>query len=92
MPYFLLLTDVPEFILVDDEVYYLHYSDSFADDVHMITDNEPFYSLTSAPNKIFSHSELNYRHCLLTVDCNTVAISMFSEGKFKIFDSRLISK
>ena len=28
---FLLLTDVPEFISVDDEVYY---SDSFADDVH----------------------------------------------------------
>ena len=53
----------------------------------MITDNEPFYSLASALNKIFSHSELNYQHCLLTVACNTVAISMISEGKFKIFDS-----
>ena len=54
---------MPEFILVDDddEVYYLH-SDPFADDVHMITDNEPFYS-----NKIFSHSELNYHRSLLTV-------------------------
>ena len=55
----------------------------------MITDNEPFYSLASALNKIFSHSELNYQHCLLTVACNTVAISMISEGKFKIFDSHL---
>ena len=84
---------MPEFILVDDddEVYYLH-SDPFADDVLMITDNEPFYSQTSTLNKIFSHSELNYDHCLLTVDCNTVAISMFSKGKFKIFDSQLISK
>ena len=53
----------------------------------MITDNEPFYSLASVLNTIFSHSELNYQHCLSTVDCNTVAISMISEGKFKIFDS-----
>ena len=30
--YFLLVTDVPEFISVDDEVYY---SDSFAHNVHM---------------------------------------------------------
>ena len=59
---------MPEFILVDedDEVYYLH-SDPFADDVHMITDNEPFYSLTSAPNKIFS--PLSIKLSSLSVDC-----------------------
>ena len=32
-------------------------------------------------------SQLNYQHCLLTVDCNTVAIFKTSEGNFKIFDS-----
>ena len=53
----------------------------------MITDNEPLYSLANVLNKIFSHSELNYQHCLSTVACNTVAISMGSEGKFKIFYS-----
>ena len=78
---------MPEIISVDNKVYYLQYSDSFTGDVSMITDNEPFYSLASALNKNFSHSELNYQHCLLTVACNTVAISMISEGKFKIFDS-----
>ena len=66
---FLLLTDAPQFILVDDEVYYLHYSDSFADDVLMIPHNEPFYSLTSALNKIFSH--LNYHHSNIASNVNT---------------------
>ena len=32
----LLLTDVPEIISVDNKVYYLQYSDSFAGDVFMI--------------------------------------------------------
>ena len=81
---FLLLTCLPEIISVDNKVYYLQYSDFFTCDVFMITDNGPFYSLASALNKTFSHSELNYQHCLLTVACNTVAISMISEGKFKI--------
>ena len=80
---------MPEIISVDNKVYYLQYSDSFAGDVFMITDNEPFYSMTSALNKIFSHSELDYQNCLLTIDCNTLAICMISEGKFKIFDSHL---
>ena len=62
---------MPQFISVDDEVYYLHYSDSFADDVLMITHNEPFYSLTSALNKIFSHSELNYHHSNVASNENT---------------------
>ena len=78
---------MPEIISVDNKVYYLQYSDSFTGDVFMITDNEPFYSLASALNKIFTHSELNYQHCLLTVSCNTVAISTISGRKFKILDS-----
>ena len=53
----------------------------------MITDNESFYSLANALNNIFSHSELNYQHCLLTAACNTVTICMISEGKCEIFDS-----
>ena len=61
---------MPQFISVDDEVYYLHYSDSFADDVLVITHNEPFYSLTSALlNKIFSH--LNYHHSNVASNVNT---------------------
>ena len=36
---------------------------------------------------MFSPTELNYQHCLLTIDCNTVAICMISERTFKIFYS-----
>ena len=84
---FLLLSDVPEMVSVDNKVYCLQYSASFSGDVFKIFDDEPFYTLKTALNKIFSPTELNYQHCLLTIDCNTVAICMISEGKFKIFDS-----
>ena len=84
---FLLLTDVPGFVSIEEKVYYLQYSDSFAGDIFMISDNEPFYSLKTVLNKIFSTTQFNCQHCLLTIDCNTVAICMISERKFKIFDS-----
>ena len=84
---YLLLSDVPEMVSVDNKVYCLQYSVSFSGDVFKIFGNEPFYILKTALNEIFSPTELNYRHCLLTIDCNTVAICMIFEGTFKIFDS-----
>ena len=42
-----------------------------------------YYSLENSLNNLFLDSQLNYQHCLLTVDCNTVAIFKTSE----IFDS-----
>ena len=61
-------------------------SDPFAGDLFMATNNLPYYSLENALNNLFLDSQLNYQHCLLTVDCNTVAIFKTSEGNFKIFD------
>ena len=84
---YLLLSDVPEMVSVDNKVYCLQYSASFSGDVFKIFDDEPFYTLKTALNKIFSPTELNYQQCLLTIDCSTVAICMISEGTFKIFDS-----
>ena len=60
---------------------------SLSGDLFKLSDDEPFYTLKTALNKIFSPTELNYQHCLLTIDCNTVAICMISEGTFKIFYS-----
>ena len=80
---YLLLSDVPEMVSVDNKVYHLHYSESVSGDVFRLFDDEPFYTLTTALNKVFSPTELNYQHCLLTIDCNTVAICMISEEKFK---------
>ena len=59
----------------------------FCGDVFKLSEDEPFYLFKTALNKIFSPRELHYQHCLLTIDCNTVAICMISEGTFKIFDS-----
>ena len=70
-------------------MYCLQYSDPFAGDLFMATNNlqVSYYSLENALNNLFLDSQLNYQHCLLTVDCNTVAIFKTSEGNFKIFDS-----
>ena len=84
---YLLFSDVPEMVSVDNKVYCLQYSESFSGDVFQISDDEPFYMLKTAFNKIFSPTELNYQDCLLTIDCNTVVTCMTSEGTFKIFDS-----
>ena len=67
---YLLLSDVPEMVSVDNKVHRLQYSESFSGDVFKLSDDEPFYTLKTALNKIFSPTELNYQHCLLTIDCN----------------------
>ena len=68
-------------------MYCLQYSDPFASDLFMAINNLPYYSLENALNNLFLDSQLNYQHCLLSVDCNTVAIFKTSEGNFKMFDS-----
>jgi hypothetical protein len=79
---YLLLSDVPEMVSVDNKVYHLQYSEPFSGDLFRLFDDEPFFTLRTALNKVFSCTELNYQHCLLTIDCNTIAICMISEGKF----------
>ena len=69
-------------------MYCLQYSDPFAGDLFMATNNlqVSYYSLENALNNLFLDSQLNFQHCgficLLTVDCNTVAIPKTSEGNF----------
>jgi hypothetical protein len=67
---FLLLTNLPEMVSIFDKIYYLQYSNPFAGDLFMMTDNLPHYSLENALNNLFFNSQLNYRYCLLTIDCN----------------------
>ncbi len=82
---FLLLTDVPEMVSVSDKIYHLQYSDSFNGDLFRSV-ALPYYSLQNALNHLFLSSQINYRCCLLTIDCNTVAIFKTAEENFKIFD------
>ena len=58
-------TDVPEMVSASDKMYSLQYSDAFAGDLFMATNNLPFYSLQNALNSLFLDSQLNYQHCLL---------------------------
>jgi len=82
---FLLLTDVPEFVDMNNITFHLEYSDSFSGALHMTVNNYPFVTLENALNEVF-HS-LNYKSCLLTIGMNCVAIIMPFPDVFKVFDS-----
>ena len=82
---YLLLTDVPEFVDMNNITFHLGYSDSFSGALHMTVNNDPFVTLENALNEIF-HS-LNYKSCLLTIGMNTVVIMMPFPDVFKVFDS-----
>ena len=71
----------PNCLTVSDQMYRLQYSDPFSSDLFMETNNLPQYSLENALNNLFLDPQLNYQHCLLTVDCNTVAIFKTADGK-----------
>ena len=82
---YLLLTDAPEFVDIDNHVFNLQYSDSFSGALHMTGDSLPHVTLEHALNEVFF--SLHYNSCLLTVGMNTAAIMMPFPGVFKVFDS-----
>ncbi|XP_028404015.1 uncharacterized protein LOC114526630 [Dendronephthya gigantea] len=82
---YLLLTDVPEFVDIDNHTFNLQYSDSFSGSLYLSENNLPYVTLEHALNEVF-HS-LNYKSCLLTIGMNTVAIMMPFPDVFKVFDS-----
>ena len=73
-------------VSVDDRMYYLQYSDIQYGDLFIATKILPHYSLAIALNNLFFYFHLNYKHCLLTIDCNTVSIFKTSERNWNIFD------
>ena len=82
---YLLLTDVPEFVDMNNSTFHLQYSDSFSGALLMTVNNYPFVTLENALNEVF-HC-LNYKSCLLTIGMSTVAIIMPFPGVCKVFDS-----
>ena len=65
----LLLTDVPEIISFYEVIYSLQYSESYAGDVFMMSSDEPYHMLESAPNKIFVTLAINYDQQLTDLAC-----------------------
>ena len=51
---YLLLTDVPEFVDIDNHAFNLQYSDSFSGALHMSENSLPHVTLEHALNEIFS--------------------------------------
>ena len=82
---YLLLTDVPGFVDMDNHVFNLQYSDSFSGSLQMSKNSQPYVTLEHALNEVFV--SLHYNSCLLTIGMNTVAILMPFPGVFKVFDS-----
>ena len=82
---YLLLTDIPQFVDIENHVFHLQYSDSFSGALHMSEDSLPYVTLEHALNEVFV--SLHYNSCLLTIGMNTVAIMMPFPGVFKVFDS-----
>ena len=82
---YLLLTDVPEFVDIENHVFNLQYSHSISGALHMIENSLPHVTLEHALNEVFVF--MHYNSCLLTIGMNTVAIIMPFPGVFKVFDS-----
>ena len=82
---YLLLTDVPEFVDIDNRAFNLQFGDSFSGALHLSQDSPPHVTLEHALNEVFV--SLHYNSCLLTIGMNTVAIMMPFPGVFKVFDS-----
>ena len=82
---YLLLTDVPEYVDIQNRVFNLQYSEAFSGALHMSEVSLPYVTLEHALNEVFV--SLHYKSCLLTIGMNTVAIMMPFPGVFKVFDS-----
>ncbi len=82
---FLLLTEVPELVDIENDTFHLQYSESFSGALFMTVNNDPYVTLEHAFNEIFFTT--NYKSCLLTIGMNTIAIFMPFPDVFKIFDS-----
>ncbi len=82
---FLLLTEVPELVDIENDTFHLQYSESFSGALFMTVNNDPYVTLEHAFNEIFFTT--NYKSCLLTIGMNTVAIIIPFPDVFKIFYS-----
>ena len=85
--YFLLLTDIPNMVYLDDKIYALTCSESLTGELSMTCESASYVCLKTAFTNLFSGVETNYESCLLTIDCNTVAVFKMSNNSFKVFDS-----
>ena len=83
---YLLLTELPNAITVFDCNYEMQYSPSYTGNI-VISSSIDYQFCMPFGNAIQILLSQDYRMFLMTVQCNTVAIFLTSNGQFKIFDS-----
>ena len=84
---YLLLTEVPEMIMVFDINYQLQYSPSHTGTIHGTCEVQDFNYCMSFANAMQALLGQNYNSFLLTILSTTVGFYCNGDGKFKIFDS-----
>ena len=80
---YLLLTDVPTCLSINESTYILQYSDCISGDLHMSEARECYLPLKLALTSLKTY----YPACLLTIKSNAVAVFYGNNGSFKYFDS-----
>ena len=84
---YLLLTEVPEMIIVFNINYQLQYSPSYTGTIHGTCEVQDFNYCVAFANAMQALPGQNYNSFLLTILSTTVGFYCNGEGKFKIFDS-----
>ncbi|XP_078349889.1 uncharacterized protein LOC144634728 [Oculina patagonica] len=80
---FLLLSEIPSALSINDENFSINFSESFAGDLHMSDIRDYFVPLQHALMILIK----DYDAFLLTIEINTVAIFIDNKGHYRIFDS-----
>ena len=83
---YLLLTEVPEMVIVFNINYQLQYSPSYTGNIHGTCEVQDFNYCVSFANAMQAFLGKNYNSFLLTILSTTVGFYCNGYGKFKIFD------
>ena len=83
---YLLLTEVPEMIILFNINYQLQYSPSYTGTIHGTCEVQDFNYCVAFANAMQALPGQNYNSFLLTILSTTVGFYCNGEGKFKIFD------
>ena len=86
---FLLLTEVPEIVSIDNSIFYLDFTDSFSGALLLDENINAHVTLEHSFQQVFDID--NCKACLLTIDANAVAVFMPFPDVFKIFFSHSLN-
>ena len=86
---FLLLTEVPEMVSIDSNIFHLDFTDSFSGALLLDENVNAHVTLEHSFYQVFNID--NCKASLLTIDANTVAVFMPFSDVFRIFDSHSLN-